>query len=71
MLFLCHMDVVEALPKDWHTDPFKFIEKDGYYYGRGTQDMKDSDAALVATFLRLHREGYKPQARPDSGAYGG
>jgi len=60
VLFLCHMDVVEALPKDWHTDPFKFVEKDGYYYGRGTQDMKDSDAALVATFLHLHREGYKP-----------
>ncbi len=45
VLFLCHLDVVEALPKDWHTDPFKFVEKDGYYYGRGTQDMKDSDAA--------------------------
>ncbi len=60
VLFLCHMDVVEALPSDWHTDPFEFVEKDGYYYGRGTQDMKNSDAALVATFLRLHREGYKP-----------
>jgi acetylornithine deacetylase/succinyl-diaminopimelate desuccinylase-like protein len=60
VLFLCHMDVVEALPNDWHTDPFKFVEKNGYYYGRGTQDMKDSDAALVATFLHLHREGYKP-----------
>lgn len=61
VVFLCHMDVVEALRSDWHTDPFQFIEKDGYYYGRGTQDMKDSDAALVATFLRLHREGYKPK----------
>jgi acetylornithine deacetylase/succinyl-diaminopimelate desuccinylase-like protein len=61
VLFLCHIDVVEALRSDWHTDPFEFIEKDGYYYGRGTQDMKDSDAALVATFLRLHREGYKPR----------
>ena len=61
VLFLCHMDVVEALPSDWHTDPFQFVEKDGYYYGRGTQDMKDSDAALVATFLRLHREGYVPE----------
>ena len=61
VLFLCHMDVVEALPTDWHTDPFQFVEKDGYYYGRGTQDMKDSDAALVATFLRLRREGYKPE----------
>jgi acetylornithine deacetylase/succinyl-diaminopimelate desuccinylase-like protein len=60
-LFLCHMDVVQALRSDWHTDPFQFVEQDGYYYGRGTQDMKDSDAALVATFLRLHREGYRPR----------
>ena len=61
VLFLCHIDVVEALPSDWHTDPFQFVEKDGYYYGRGTQDMKESDAALVWAFLRLHREGYKPK----------
>jgi acetylornithine deacetylase/succinyl-diaminopimelate desuccinylase-like protein len=61
ILFLCHMDVVQALRSDWHTDPFQFVEKGGYFYGRGTQDMKDSDAALVATFLRLHREGYKPR----------
>src|ERR1700756_2313161 len=61
VLFLCHMDVVQALRSDWHTDPFEFVEKGGYFYGRGTQDMKDSDAALVATFLRLHREGYKPK----------
>ena len=61
VLFLCHMDVVEALRSDWSTDPFQFVEKDGYYYGRGTQDMKNSDAALVETFLRLHREGYKPK----------
>ena len=79
VLFLCHMDVVEALPKDWHTNPFQFVEKDGYYYGRGTQDMKESDAALVATFLRLHREGYKPQrdlilaltADEEGGSYNG
>jgi len=61
ILFLCHMDVVQALPSDWHTDPFQLVEMGGYFYGRGTQDMKDSDAALVATFLRLHREGYKPK----------
>ncbi len=61
VVFLCHIDVVQALRSDWSTDPFQFVEKDGYYYGRGTQDMKDSDAALVFTFLRLHREGYKPK----------
>jgi acetylornithine deacetylase/succinyl-diaminopimelate desuccinylase-like protein len=61
VLFLCHMDVVQALRTDWSTDPFQFVEKDGFYYGRGTQDMKESDAALVATLLRLHREGYRPR----------
>ncbi len=61
VLFLCHVDVVEALRADWHTDPFQFVTKDGYYYGRGTQDMKDSDATVVSTFLRLHHEGFKPK----------
>jgi acetylornithine deacetylase/succinyl-diaminopimelate desuccinylase-like protein len=61
VLFLCHMDVVEALRPDWTTDPFQLVEKDGYFYGRGTEDMKDGDAAMVTTFLRLHREGYKPK----------
>jgi acetylornithine deacetylase/succinyl-diaminopimelate desuccinylase-like protein len=61
VLFLCHMDVVEALRSDWSTDPFELVEKDGYFYGRGTQDMKDGDAALVTTFIRLHRDGHKPK----------
>lgn len=61
VLFLCHMDVVEALRSDWTTDPFELVEKDGFFYGRGVEDMKDGDAAMVATFLRLHREGYKPK----------
>jgi acetylornithine deacetylase/succinyl-diaminopimelate desuccinylase-like protein len=52
--------VVEARREDWTTDPFKFIEKDGYYYGRGTQDMKVSDAIVVTTFIRFKREGYVP-----------
>ena len=60
ILFIGHLDVVEARREDWTTDPFKFIEKDGYYYGRGTQDMKESDAILVTTFIRLWKEGYKP-----------
>lgn len=60
ILFIGHLDVVEAKRSDWSVDPFQFIEKDGYYYGRGTQDMKDGDAILVTTFLRLHKEGFKP-----------
>jgi acetylornithine deacetylase/succinyl-diaminopimelate desuccinylase-like protein len=60
ILIICHIDVVEARRSDWTTDPFQFVEKDGYYYGRGTQDMKDNDAVLVTTFIRFQREGYRP-----------
>lgn len=60
ILFIGHLDVVEARREDWTTDPFRFVEKDGYFYGRGTQDMKDCDAILVTTFLRLHQEGFRP-----------
>lgn len=59
-LIICHLDVVEALRKDWTTDPFQFVEKDGYFYGRGTQDMKSADAIMVTNFLRLHKEGFQP-----------
>ena len=45
VLIIGHIDVVEAKREDWTTDPFVFTEKDGYFYGRGTQDMKESDAA--------------------------
>ncbi len=60
ILFIGHLDVVEARREDWTTDPFQFIEKDGYFYGRGTQDMKEGDALLVTTFVRLKREGFVP-----------
>ena len=59
ILFICHLDVVEASREDWSMDPFTFIEKDGYFYGRGTGDIKDGDAILVTTFIRLKQEGYK------------
>jgi len=62
ILFLAHLDVVEALKQDWspHLDPFKLTELDGYFYGRGTTDIKDGDTFLVATFLRLKQEGWQP-----------
>lgn len=60
ILFLCHLDVVEALRSDWTVNPFVFLERDGYFWGRGTQDMKDSDAAVVAAFLRMRAESYVP-----------
>jgi acetylornithine deacetylase/succinyl-diaminopimelate desuccinylase-like protein len=60
ILIIGHLDVVEARREDWTTDPFQFVEKDGYFYGRGTQDMKVNDAILVTDFIRLRREGYRP-----------
>jgi len=61
VLLIGHLDVVEAKGSDWSTDPFQFVEKDGYFYGRGTQDMKGADAVLVTTMIRLKKEGYKPE----------
>ena len=60
VLFLAHLDVVEARREDWTLDPFRLTEKDGYFYGRGTQDIKGEGALLVATFIRLKREGFVP-----------
>jgi acetylornithine deacetylase/succinyl-diaminopimelate desuccinylase-like protein len=58
VLLIGHLDVVEARGEDWSTDPFKLIEKDGYFYGRGTLDMKSGDAIMAAALLRLKQEGY-------------
>jgi acetylornithine deacetylase/succinyl-diaminopimelate desuccinylase-like protein len=60
ILLIAHLDVVEADRAGWTTDPFKFVEKDGYYYGRGTTDVKDGDAILIASLIRWHREGFRP-----------
>jgi acetylornithine deacetylase/succinyl-diaminopimelate desuccinylase-like protein len=79
ILLICHLDVVEARREDWTTDPFQFVEKDGYFYGRGTQDVKSGDAILVADFIRMRREGLQSQrdivlaltADEEGGAYNG
>ena len=60
ILLLGHLDVVEAKREDWTTNPFEFVEKDGYFYGRGTEDMKDFDAVMITAFIRFKREGYVP-----------
>ncbi len=60
VLLIGHLDVVEARRADWTTDPFKFVEKDGYFYGRGTQDMKDGDAIMMASLIRMKKEGFRP-----------
>jgi acetylornithine deacetylase/succinyl-diaminopimelate desuccinylase-like protein len=60
LLMLSHLDVVEARRSDWSVDPFKLTEQDGWFYGRGTLDIKDGSAILVANFIRMKKEGYVP-----------
>jgi len=60
ILLLAHIDVVEANPEDWSVPPFEFLERDGYYYGRGTTDDKDEAAIYTAIMIRLKEEGYRP-----------
>jgi acetylornithine deacetylase/succinyl-diaminopimelate desuccinylase-like protein len=60
MLILGHMDVVEAKREDWKFDPFVFREEDGYFYGRGTADMKGGDVATTMAAVKLMSEGFKP-----------
>ena len=60
VLLIGHLDVVEARREDWTTDQFELVEKEGYYYGRGTQDMKDGDAIMATTLIRFKKEGLVP-----------
>jgi acetylornithine deacetylase/succinyl-diaminopimelate desuccinylase-like protein len=62
IMVMAHMDVVEAKPEDWKTsDPFAFTEKDGYYYGRGTSDIKQGVVATTTAILQLKAQGFKPK----------
>jgi acetylornithine deacetylase/succinyl-diaminopimelate desuccinylase-like protein len=60
LLLLAHLDVVEAKREDWSFDPFTLLEKDGYFYGRGTGDDKAQAAIWVANLIRYKREGLRP-----------
>jgi acetylornithine deacetylase/succinyl-diaminopimelate desuccinylase-like protein len=60
ILFLAHLDVVEAKREDWSYDPFKLTETNGYFYGRGSLDVKSGVAILVTNFIRLKRSGFVP-----------
>src|SRR5262249_54003489 len=60
LLLLAHLDVVEANRADWSFDPFVFLEKDGYFYGRGTSDDKAMASIFTANLIRLREEGFRP-----------
>jgi acetylornithine deacetylase/succinyl-diaminopimelate desuccinylase-like protein len=60
ILLLAHLDVVPANREDWSVDPFKLIEKDGYFYARGSGDDKYMAAAFITNLIRYKSEGYRP-----------
>lgn len=60
VLFVAHMDVVDALREDWERDPFTLVEEGGFFFGRGTLDDKFGVTMLTATFLRLKAERFVP-----------
>ncbi len=61
ILFSAHMDVVDARPEDWTRNPFKMVEEDGNYFGRGVLDNKAGVAALASTILRFKKERLRPR----------
>jgi acetylornithine deacetylase/succinyl-diaminopimelate desuccinylase-like protein len=60
ILLLAHIDVVEAKREDWSIDPFQLLEKDGYFYGRGTGDDKAQAAIWIANLIQYKKEGFVP-----------
>jgi acetylornithine deacetylase/succinyl-diaminopimelate desuccinylase-like protein len=61
ILLIAHLDVVEALRSDWSIDPYKLTERDGFFYGRGTSDIKGGAATIAEALLRLKREHIVPE----------
>jgi len=60
VLFIGHLDVVEAKPEDWSVEPFRLTTQEGYFYGRGTLDMKGDDVALLSALMRIRAEAQSP-----------
>ncbi|NNE37738.1 MAG: M20/M25/M40 family metallo-hydrolase [Gammaproteobacteria bacterium] len=60
ILFLAHMDVVDATPDEWTHEPFVLNEDDTYFHGRGTSDNKYGVMNLTQSFIRLKRQGFVP-----------
>jgi acetylornithine deacetylase/succinyl-diaminopimelate desuccinylase-like protein len=61
ILFSAHMDVVDARPEDWERDPYKLIEENGYFFGRGVLDNKTGVVSLASAILRLRKVGLRPR----------
>lgn len=61
VLLLAHIDVVNAIRADWERDPYKLVEENGFFYGRGTHDDKAMAAVWVDLMIRLKKENFRPR----------
>ena len=62
VLLLAHIDVVDARREDWERDPFKLVEENGFFYGRGSADDKSMAAVFLDLMVRLkHEKNFKPR----------
>ena len=61
LLLLAHIDVVEARREDWTRDPFKLVEQNGFFYGRGVSDDKAMASVWTDSLVRYLRTGFKPR----------
>ena len=57
LLLMAHTDVVPADPGQWTVPAFSAFIKDGFLYGRGTDDDKCLLAAEMAVMVELKRRG--------------
>lgn len=56
LLLLAHLDVVEAKREDWSVEPFQLLEKDGFFYARGSLDDKAMASIFTESLIRMKRE---------------
>jgi acetylornithine deacetylase/succinyl-diaminopimelate desuccinylase-like protein len=60
ILLMAHIDVVPARREDWTIDPWTLLEREGWFYGRGTGDNKAGASMLIANLITLKRAGWQP-----------
>jgi len=59
LLLMAHSDVVPVERAQWTVDPFTGELRNGYIYGRGTQDDKSLLAAEIAVMVEIKRRNIK------------
>ncbi|XP_011371269.1 N-fatty-acyl-amino acid synthase/hydrolase PM20D1 [Pteropus vampyrus] len=60
-LLMAHIDVVPASDQGWEVPPFSGLERDGFIYGRGTMDNKNSVMAILQALELLLIRNYIPR----------